>query len=534
MTSNTKRLGAAVVALILIAGGQGGLRAAQVHASPAAAPTSMTILIAQDAVGLDPQAVEDNSAGFIDSCVLDQLVEYKKGTTNVGPGLATSWKISKNGKVYTFSLRKGVKFQDGTPFNAGAYIKDLDRLVNPQNPNYVLKQAGVQSFIEFTYGLVKSYKATGPYTVQITLKQPFGPFLSSLAMVWSGVMSPTAVSKGGNAGVLQHPVGTGPYRFVEWVKNDHITLQANPSYWGHKPAVKRLTFQIVPDASVRVLKLQRGEAQIDADVTTQDVLSTAHTSGIVQLKQPGQLINGIGITTDVKPLNDVRVRQALNYAVDRKALSNSLFKGIGAPMNSYLPPPVWSYDKTLKGYPYNPTKAKALLKAAGYPNGFSVELLGYTNPRGYNAAGGQLAVAVQQYLKAVGVTVNITTLDFGAFLTKSRSGSYHGLYMTGWSGDNGDPDDFLYELFSSQQIPVGNTSHLRDTKLDKLLIQARQTSNKAARTKLYRQAQARLNTDAPWIFGTYTKQVRLVRSNVHGFALNPTLMFFYMQNVTLT
>lgn len=276
MTSNTKRLGAAVVALILIAGGQGGLRAAQVHASPAAAPTSMTILIAQDAVGLDPQAVEDNSAGFIDSCVLDQLVEYKKGTTNVGPGLATSWKISKNGKVYTFSLRKGVKFQDGTPFNAGAYIKDLDRLVNPQNPNYVLKQAGVQSFIEFTYGLVKSYKATGPYTVQITLKQPFGPFLSSLAMVWSGVMSPTAVSKGGNAGVLQHPVGTGPYRFVEWVKNDHITLQANPSYWGHKPAVKRLTFQIVPDASVRVLKLQRGEAQIDADVTTQDVLDRAH------------------------------------------------------------------------------------------------------------------------------------------------------------------------------------------------------------------------------------------------------------------
>ncbi len=534
MTLNRRRLAAAVVALVLIASGQGGLRAAQVHASRVAAPSSLTVVMAQDAVGLDPQAVEDNSAGFIDSCVLDQLVEYKRGTTNVGPGLATKWNVSKNGKVYIFFLRRGVKFQDGTAFNANAYIKDLDRLVNPQNPNYVLKQAGIQSFIAFTYGLVKSYKATGAYTVQITLKQPFGPFLSSLAMVWSGVMSPTAVSKNGNAGVLQHPVGTGPYRFVEWVKNDHITLEANSSYWGHKPAVKRLTFQIVPDASVRVLKLQRGEAQIDADVTTQDVLSTTHTSGIQQLKQPGQLINGIGMTTDVKPLNDVRVRQALNYAVDRKALSKSLFKGIGAPMNSYLPPPVWSYDTSLKGYPYNPKKAKQLLKAAGYPHGFSVELLGYANPRGYNAAGGQLAVAVQQYLKAVGVTAHITTLDFGAFLTESRSGSYHGLYMTGWSGDNGDPDDFLYELFASAQIPVGNTSHLRDKHLDKILIQARQTSQKAARTKLYRQAQVILNNDAPWIFGTYTKQVRLVRTNVHGFALNPTLMFFYMQDVTLS
>jgi len=534
MTTRSRRLIPAILAMILILAGQGGFRVAAVSAGRPAAPSTLTIVMAQDAVGLDPQAVEDNSAGYIDSCIFDQLVEYKKGTTNIGPGLATRWNISKDGKTYTFFLRQNVKFQDGTPFNARTYVQDLDRLVNPNNKNYVLKQPGVQSFISFTYGLVKSYKVTGPYTVQIKLKQPFGPFLSSLAMVWSGVMSPTAVVKNGDAGVLQHPVGTGPYRFVEWVKNDHVTLEANPTYWGPKPKIKRIIFQIVPDASVRVLRLKSGEAQIDADVTTQDVLSTAKTKGIVQMKQPGQLINGIGITTDVKPLNDVRVRQALNYAVDRKALSRSLFKGVGTPMNSYLPPPVWSYDKSLKGYPYNPTKAKQLLKAAGYPSGFSVPLLGYTNPRGYNSAGGQLAVAVQQYLKAVGVQATITTMDFGAFLTKTRSGTYHGLFMTGWSGDNGDPDDFLYELFSSQQIPVGNTVHLRDKKLDTVLIKARETSKKAARARLYRQAQVILNNDAPWIFGTFTQQVRLVTPNVHGFALNPTLMFFYMQNVTLS
>jgi peptide/nickel transport system substrate-binding protein len=534
MTPGSRRFVPALFAAILILAGQGGVHATGSRSIHQNAPSTLTILVAQDAVGLDPQAVEDNTAGYVDSAVMDELVEYKKGTTNVGPGLATKWKISKDGKTYTFFLRHGVKFQDGTPFNANTYVKDLDRLLNPSNPNYVLKTPGVQSFIEFTYGLVKTYKATSKYTVQIKLKQPFGPFLSSLAMVWSGVMSPTAVSKNGDAGVLQHPVGTGPYQFVEWVKNDHITLQANPHYWGKKPKIKRIIFQVVPDASVRLLKLQRGEAQIDADVTTQDVISSAGSKTVKQLKQPGQLINGIGITTDVKPLNDVRVRQALNYAIDRKTLAKTLFKGVGTPMTSYLPPPVWSFDKSLKGYSYNPAKAKQLLAKAGYPNGFSVDLLGYQNPRGYNSAGGQLAVAVQQYLKAIGVTANVQYMDFGAFLTKTRSGTYHGLYMTGWSGDNGDPDDFLYELFASQSIPVGNTSHLRDKTLDKLLIKARETSKKSARTKLYKQAQVRLNRDAPWIFGTYTKQVRLVTPNVHGFALNPTLMFFYMQDVSLS
>lgn len=534
MQQRRRLFGVLCLLAILAIGGQTTFLPGIARASRPAAPSTLTIVMAQDAVGLDPQAVEDNSAGFVASCIFDELVEYKPGTTNVGPGLATRWTISKNGKVYTFFLRRGVKFQDGTGFNASTYVKDLDRLLNPNNPNYVLKIPGVQSFISFTYGLVKSYKATGPYTVQITLKQPFGPFLSSLAMVWSGVMSPTAVAKGGDKAVLEHPVGTGPYRFVEWVKNDHITLEANPSYWGPKPKIQRIIFQVVPEGSVRVLKIERGEAQIDADVTTQDYQSVQHKSGITIYRQAGQTVNGIGMTVDVKPLSDVRVRQALNYAVDKQALARGIFNGLGTPMNSYLPPPVWSYNKSLTGYPYNPTRAKQLLAAAGYSKGFSIQLLAYANPRGYNSAGGQLAVAVQQYLKAVGVQANITTMDFGAFLNKIRSGSYHGMFMTGWSGDNGDPDDFLYELFASESIPVGNTVHLRDHALDTLLIKARQTTKKAARVKLYRQAQVLLNKDAPWIVGTYTTQVRLSTTNVHGFRLNPAQMFFGMQTVSLS
>ncbi len=522
-------LGISLAAALVLAG-QGALP----HERAVASASTLTIAMASDAVGLDPQAVEDNSAGFVTSTIFDQLLEYKPGTTNVGPGLATGYTLSNSGKTYTFTLRQGVKFQDGTPFNAQAVVQDLDRELNPHNKYYVLNEPGVASFISFTYGLVTSYKAVNANTVRITLSRAFAPFPASLAMVWSSIMSPAAVRKYGALGVLQHPVGTGPYRFVEWVKGDHITVDANPSYWGPKPHIQRIVFQIVPEGSVRVLKLQRGEAQIDADVTTRDYQSALGNAHIKILTQPGQTLNGIGMTVDVKPLNDPRVRQALNYAVDRQALAKFLFKGLGTPMNSYLPPPVPGYDASLPGYNYNPIKAKQLLAAAGYPHGFSTTLLAYQNPRGYNPAGGDLAVAVQQELKAVGVTANIQLMDFIAFLHKTRSGSYHGMYMTGWSGDNGDPDDFLYELFSSQQIPVGNTDHLRDTHLDSILIQARQETDQGKRMQLYRQAQQILNADAPWIMGTYTSQVRLTTANVHGFMLNPAQMFFNMNNVTLS
>lgn len=501
------------------------------HARPAAASSTLTVDMAADPVGLDPQAVEDNSSGFVMSTVYDELVEYKPGTTNVGPGLATHWKISNGGKTYTFFLRHGVKFQDGTPYNAQAQVQDLNRLLNKHDPNYVMNEPNVQTFIPFTYGLVKSYKATGKYTLQVRLSQPFAPFLASLAMVWSGVMSPKAVKKYGWKGVLNHPVGTGPFEFVSWQKNNHVVLKANPNYWGSKPKVQNLIFQVVPEGSTRVLQVEQGQAQIDADVTTQDYQSALHNSKVKIYKQPGETINGVGMTVDTKPFNNKLVRQALNYAVNRPELASGLFKGLATPMNSYLPPPIWSWSRSIKGYPYNPAKARALLKQAGYPHGFSTTLLAYTNPRGYDPNPQGLALAVQQELGAIGVKVSIRNVDFTSFLNTIRSGKYKGMFLDGWSGDNGDPDDFLYEMFASAMIPVGNTNHLRDPQLDSLLNRARHQQSQAARTRLYIQAQKRLNADAPWILGDYVMQVRLAAPNVHGFQLNPAQMFFNMEKV---
>jgi peptide/nickel transport system substrate-binding protein len=507
------------------------------HATHLAAASTLTVDMAADPVGLDPEAVEDNSSGFVMSTVYDELVEYKPGTTDVGPGLATSWTITNGGKTYTFNLRHGVTFQDGTPYNARAQVKVFDRLLNPKNPNYVMKEPNVQSFVPFTFGdpsFIKSYRATGPYTFQVQLTQPFAPFLASLAMVWSAVVSPAAVTKYGWKGILNHPVGTGPYSFVSWQKGNKVVLKANPSYWGTKPKVQNLIFQVVPEGATRVLQVEQGQAQIDADVTTQDYLSVAHSSKVKIYTQPGETINGVGMTVNVKPFNNVLVRRAVNYAVNRSQFSAGLFKGLATPMNSFLPPPIWSWSRSIRGYPYSPSTAKALLRKAGYPNGFSTTLLAYTNPRGYDPNPQGLALAVQQELGQIGVKVTIRNIDFTSFLNTVRNPKNKGMYLDGWSGDNGDPDDFLYEMFATAMIPVGNTNHLRDAQLDSLLNRARHAQSKATRVRLYVQAQQRLNADAPWIMGAYVTQVRLASPNVHGFQLNPAQMFFGMQNVSLS
>lgn len=508
-----------------------------VHATRPAAATTLTVDMAADPVGLDPEAVEDNSAGFVMSTVYDELVEYKPGTTTVGPGLATSWKVTNGGKTYTFQLRHGVTFQDGTPYNAQAQVKVFERLLNPKYPNYVMNEPNVQSYVPFTFGqpsFVKSYKATGTYTFQVQLTQPFAPFLASLAMVWSAVVSPAAVTKYGWKGILNHPVGTGPYQFVSWQKGNKVVLKAFPHYWGHPPAIKNLIFQVVPEGSTRVLQVEQGQAQIDADVTTQDYQSVLHNSKVKIYTQPGETINGVGMTVNVKPFNNPLVRQALNYAVDRAALATGLFKGLATPMNSFLPPPIWSWSKSIKGYPYNPARAKALLARAGYPHGFSATLLAYTNPRGYDPNPQGLALAVQQYLAKIGVKVSIHNIDFTSYLNTIRSPKNKGMYLDGWSGDNGDPDDFLYEMFATAMIPVGNTNHLQDARLDAILNQARHAQTQAQRVMLYTEAQNRLDADAPWIMGDYVTQVRLATPNVHGFQLNPAQMFFDMQNVSLS
>jgi len=227
------------------------------------------------------------------------------------------------------------------------------------------------------------------------------------------------------------------------------------------------------------------------------------------------------------------VRQALNYAVDKNVINKALYAGLAVPMTSPLPQAQWGFDKSLPGYPYDVAKAKELLKDAGVKPGTHVELLTYNSPRGYNPAGPNLAIAIQGFLKKVGIIASVRQLEIGAFFTVVRSGTYKGLMMEGWTGDNGDPDNFLGELWGEANFPVVNWSRYKNAAFESLLAQALVVSDPAKRTPLYDQAQKLVLDDAPWIFVNSTLQIRAIQKNVKGYQLNPTQMFFGMENVSL-
>jgi peptide/nickel transport system substrate-binding protein len=498
----------------------------------AGAQTTLVIAISADPTGLDPEAVLNNTSGFVMGTIYDSLVKYKSGSVAVEPGLAESWDIAADGLTYTFHLKKGVQFHDGTPFNAPNYVKTINRLLDKQDPDSIFNTGPVESFMKDTYGEVASYKALDDYTVQFKLNSPSGPFITNLAMVWNGVVSPTAVSRY-KKDFRNNPVGSGPFMFKEWRHGDQVVLDANPNYWGGKPKVDRIIFKVMPEAQAALLAAKRGDVHILADVSTQTIPAIRSDPNLVILTQPGLAVNGVAMTNDVKPFDDKRVRQALNYAVDKEAMNKSLYQGMAVMMTSPLPSSQWPFDESLKGYPYDPAKAKQLLAEAGYPNGFSAELLTYSSLRGYNPAGPELAVAVQGYLQKVGVQTTIRKQEMGAFLAEVRSGKYQGLFAAGWSGDNGDPDNFLHSLFASSGMPVLDTSHYKNPVVDQMLLDGRRTGDHAKRVEIYKKVQAIILDDAPWIFVNSVLQTRVTRKEIKGFVLNPTQMLLDMEKVSL-
>ena len=507
----------------------------------AQAPKTLIIAIGTDQTGLDPQTVENNESGFVMATIFDSIVNYKPGSSLVGPGLAEKWEISPDGKVYTFHFRHGVKFHDGTPMTARTVAADVDRAINPQNPCYVLARKGVDTYDDFTFGSAKDgtvvrMDVVNDDTLRFTLPKPNAPFLSSLAMVWQGIMSPEATKKY-NCDAGQHPVGTGPFKFVEAVRNDHITVGANPDYWGGRPKVDRIVFQIVPESATRMLKLERSEVQILADVPPSDYSRVTGNSALKLYQQPGLTILGVSMSNDLGPFKDRRVRQAMNYAVDKDAVNKGLYGG-ATTASQGMPPVLWGYNKAVQPYPYDVAKAKQLLQEAGFPNGFSTEMMVYANPRGYNPIGGaKLGEAVQGYLAKVGINIKISQYEWGAYLDKFRHTPWEGFAITGWSGDNGDPDNFLGDLFEWDEVAgkqrVNNTSRHHNPAYDKLMVDGRQVTNQAKRVQIYEQANKILHDDAAWIFINHTNQVRAARATVRGFLLNPLQMFFSMEQVSL-
>ena len=500
----------AVVALLL---GVGAL--APVAAQPAG---TLVVGLVAEPVNLDPAQVTDLNSNRVGRRIVETLVTFPDESTQVVPGLAESWAISKDGLKYTFKLRKGVSFHDGTPLNAEAVKFSIERQIIPEHP---FNKLGKYPFANYFFGNVKAVEAVDPHTVEFILKEPRASFLAVLTAGAASIVSPTAVRKLGVDYPLT-PVGTGPFKFVAWDRGQRVVLEKNAGYWKHPVKIDRVIYRPIVEGQARLTELLTGALDLIVDTPPDFVPQLESNPKVMVLKQVGVHVWYLGINNQKKPFDDKRVRQALNYAVNKEALVRDVLKGTGSFSRGPVLPNTWGADAALKAYPYDPERAKKLLAEAGYPSGFSTTL--WVPESG---SGMQLPVAmstvIQSNLKAVGVNVALQTMEWGAYLAKLRT-KEQDLFALSWMAGNEDPDLVMYPLLhSSQWTPNGpNRALYKNEKYDELLHQARLTTDQKKRAELYREAQRILVDDAPWVFVDHEIQTAAHAKRVQGFKLHPS------------
>ena len=486
---------------------------------------------AGDAFRLDPADVTDGISISMTDNIFEGLVRYKPGTTEVEPALAESWEISHDGLTFTFHLRQGVKFHDGTDFNADAVVYSLKRQFDQNHPFF---KNGEWAYWQWMFTDVQDVVKVDDYTAKIILSQPNATIMTSLAMFTASMVSPTACEKYG-ADFFKNPVGTGPFKFVEWVKDDHLTLEANLDYWGGRPYLDKLIFRVIPDPSVRLIELEKGSIDSMEYPTADDLERIANNPNLYIQEAPGLNVGYLAMNMGEdtpgfeKPFGDVRVRRAIAHSINKPEIVEFLYKGTAVMAKNPIPPIMWSYNDAIEDYEYNPKKAIELLKEAGYPNGFETTLWTMPVSRPYMFDPPKIAEAIQADLEAVGIKAKIYSVEWGTYLQETEAGK-HPMCLLGWTGDNGDPDNFIYVLLDKDAAIVGsagNVAFYRNDELHDILIKAQRTYDLAERTALYEKAQEIIHADVPWVPIAHAKVFMVFKKNVHGFVVYPTERKFF-------
>ncbi|GGE29042.1 ABC transporter substrate-binding protein [Pullulanibacillus camelliae] len=474
-----------------------------------------------DSVQLDPSKVTDGESMYVTNQIYDTLVRYKQENTEVKPALATDWQTSDDGKVWTFHLRKAVKFHDGTDFNADAVVYNFKRWTKSADFVYYGYMFGASK--DNMKGIISDVEAADDYTVKFTLSEPNAPFLQTLAMPPFGIASPTAIKKYGD-NYFKHPVGTGPFIFDSWVKDDKITLHKNKEYFGQVADVDKVIFRVIPDNSARFMELQAGTIDVMDGLNPEDMQKVTDDSNLKIVSRPSMNVAYMAMNTSKKgPMSNKKVRQAINMAIDKKKLM-SLYQGIGKEAKNPMPPSLWGYNDDVKDYSYNVEEAKKLLAEAGYGDGFTMNLYTMTNPRPYMPQPKLTAEAIQQMLKDVNIKVNIVENDWDTHLAKTEDGE-HDAALMGWTGDNGDPDNFLYVLLdkdNAKKGSAGNIAFYKNDQVHDLLKKGQITMDQNDRTEIYKQVQEIVHNDAPWVPIAYTTPPMAVNKKVMDYVPHPT------------
>jgi peptide/nickel transport system substrate-binding protein len=454
--------------------------------------------------------------------IYETLVTYASQSTAVEPQLARSWSVSDDRLNWTFHLRTDVLFHDSTPFNAQAMLFSLGRQFFKDHPYHKVEGA-YQYWKDMDMDdIVAALEAPDDSTFVIRLKTPNASFLANLAMNFCAAVSPAALKKHG-ADYFKNPVGTGPFSFIEWRKDERIVLSRNDDYWGTKPQIRQLIFKPVHEAAVRFLELKTGAVHGIDNISPEFIKEIRTDPNLTLLTQPGMNVGYLAMNMDKPPFDQLEVRLALNHAINKQSLVDNFYQGLALPATNPIPPTLWGYNDAIEPYPYDPAKARQLLAQAGLPEGFETELWAMPVPRPYMPQPGKIAQAIQADLAKVGITAKIVQWEWGTYLAKVSNGE-HPMALLGWTGDNGDPDNFLYVLLDKNAAlkPAQNIAFYRSDALHDILVQARQLADQGERARLYKQAQEIIHQDAPWVPLVHATQTAAFRRQIQGFNLHPT------------
>lgn len=481
-----------------------------------------------DSVSLDPSNVTDGESIKVTQNIFEGLLAYEEESTEVVPALATEWTFDEANLVWTFTLREGVKFHDGTDFNADAVVFNFNRWMDKDHEFHI----GDFPYYGYMFGgykgdeghVIKEVVAKDDHTVEIHLNFPQGPFLNNVAMSAFGIASPTAVAEHGEK-FGENPVGTGPFVFNEWKHDDSITLDKNADYWQKGlPKLEKVIFRSIPENSARFIALQNGEIDLMDGVNAADLEIIEGDDNLSLVLRPSMNVGYLAFNTEKEPFNNKKVRQALNHAVDKQALIDTFYGGFAETAKNPLPPSLWGYNDSITEYEFDLDKAKELLAEAGYPDGFSSDFWAMPVPRPYMPQGAQAAEQMAANFEKIGVKTEILSPEWGVYLERTGNGE-HQMAMLGWTGDNGDPDNFLYVLLDSDNAKTpdaGNIAFYKNDKVHELLIQAQRSSDLDERTKLYEEAQVIIHDDAPWIPLVHSTPPSALKSNIKGYIPHPT------------
>lgn len=481
----------------------------------------------------NPQITTDGTSNNASAhTIYNRLVEFEYGSTKLIPALAESWSISENKLEYTFNLRKGVKFHTTKYFtptrelNADDVIFSFDRMRDESNPYYKISGGTYEYFNGMDMGnLIKDIVKVDSHTVKIVLNKQEAPFLANMAMSFMSILSKEYADqliKENKLGDIDNiPVGTGPFVFKSYQKDNIIKYDAFKDFFAGKPKIDRLAFAITPDASVRYQKLKTGECHLIIEPSPADLNSMKENKDITLLEGPGLNVGYLAMNVNKKPFGNLKVRQAINHALNKEAYIDAIYLSHAKVAKNPLPPTIWSYNDSVNDYDYNIEKAKKLLKEAGYPNGFETEIWTLPVTRPYNPNGKKMGEMMQADLAKVGIKVKLVSYEWPTYLKKSSAGE-HAMVQLGWTGDNGDPDNFLYTLLGCSAVEAGsNYARWCNKDFESLVVKAKRVTDVEERTNLYSKAQVIFKEQAPWVPVAHSIIFRAMSNNVKGYKIDP-------------